>query len=299
MTPSPTHGHRIGDGLQFEELVGGDDAVAKRLPCSRDDGSRTGRDDDFSGPDALPVFHFQHIGFDEAGITFDEHTLGHLVGAVGDHALDEHIAQVLHVFHCFAEVQAQAFVTLQAEALEHATAMKVLGDLNHGLGGHAADTGAGRPQLAAVDQNDGFSRWPDPAHGVQTGAARADDCDIYLAFFHFEPRKNEKSGRYSNRSWAERSLRSGAVIDGAPLQFLGSWSGHDALLPRYRPVRHDRRQPVHGTGVPVDGIRRRARVVLVARSHQQTEKGICGLWQKQGAAQQADAAISKRTGGRD
>jgi len=127
------HRNRIGHIFELEEFVRGDNPVAETLPCIGNYRSGPGGNDDFFRSDTLTVFHLQQIGLDEVGIAFDEHALGHPVCAVGDHALDEHIAQVLHVFHRLAEIQAEAFVAFQAKALENPAAVKILGDLDHCL----------------------------------------------------------------------------------------------------------------------------------------------------------------------
>ena len=65
-------------------------------------------------------------------------------------------------------------------------AVVILGDLDHGLGRHAADPGAGGSGLAAVDQDKGLAGPADLAHGVEPGGAGADDGDIDVSFFHGE-----------------------------------------------------------------------------------------------------------------
>jgi hypothetical protein len=64
--------------------------------------------------------------------------------------------------------------------------VEVLGDLDQGLGGHAADPGAGGAGLPAIDEDEGLAGPADLAHGVEAGGPGANDGDINESFFHGE-----------------------------------------------------------------------------------------------------------------
>jgi len=67
--------------MEFEYVVGGDDAVAECHPGRGDDGSGTGGDDDFIRLDD-PAFHFQRVRVHEAGVSLDEMLGIQVVGTV-------------------------------------------------------------------------------------------------------------------------------------------------------------------------------------------------------------------------
>ncbi len=178
------HRHGFRQVFEVEELVRSNDAIAERRPGRGQDRARPGSDDHAPGTHPLAVVDLQQVGCEEPGIAGDEVLFRQLVGAVGEHPVDEGIAQILHVLHGLGEAEVQVLVALDAITVEHVAAVKVFGDLDYRLGRHAAHARAGGAQGAAIDQHKGLARGAYLAQGIQPGAAGPYDGDIDLAFCH-------------------------------------------------------------------------------------------------------------------
>ena len=121
---------------------------------------------------------------DQARVVLDELIRWHVVRAAAEHAVDEGVAQILDMLQRLRDVQRQGVVTIDAVGPEMGAAVIVLGDLDHRLGRHAADPGAGGSRLPAIDEDEGFAGPPHLRHGAQAGGAGADDGDVDAALGH-------------------------------------------------------------------------------------------------------------------
>ncbi len=168
-------------------LVGGEHPLAEGLPGPRDQGARAGGDHDARGANALSG-DVQQGGLDEPGVILEEEVRRHIVGGVAQHPVDEGVPQILDVLHRLGDVQRHLLMSVDAVLPQVGSAVVVLRDLDHGLGRHAADAGAGGAGLAAVDEHKGLLGPADLTHGVETGSAGPDDGDVDVSLFHWEPR---------------------------------------------------------------------------------------------------------------
>jgi hypothetical protein len=140
-----------GQILELEDVVGGDDAIAELPPGLGHERPRAGGDHDRLGADPLSG-DLDQGRLDEAGIVLDEDVLRHVVGAAAQDAIHEGVAQILNVLQRLRDIQGHTLVPVDAVFAQMRPPMIVLGDLNHGLGRHAADPRTGGARLAPIDQ---------------------------------------------------------------------------------------------------------------------------------------------------
>lgn len=146
-------GHALGQILEFENFVCGDHPLAELSPGRGQDRRRAGCDDHRLGAKALAGCLDQGR-LEQARMVLDEDIRWELGRAAAHHALDEAVAQFLHVLHRLGDIEAEPFVAVDAELPEMRPAVVRLGDVDHHLGRHAADARTRRPGRAAVDQHE-------------------------------------------------------------------------------------------------------------------------------------------------
>jgi hypothetical protein len=130
---------------------------------------------------------------EKLGVTVDQVVLVHLVGGVGQHQVDEGVAQVAHMLQGCLVVDLEVLSALDAVAPEPLSGLVGVGEMDRDLRRHTADPGAGGSEGTAIDQDPTIGDPADLFDGVQAGVARTDDGDIDFDGHGRPPRKGIQS----------------------------------------------------------------------------------------------------------
>jgi hypothetical protein len=122
------------------------------------------------------------VGIQQLGIVLDQVFVVHLVGGVGEHQVDEGVAQVAHVLQRRRAVQRQRLAAADAVALQLVAHLVGIRQLDGHLRRHAADARTGGAERPAVDEYPVVRDLANLFDCVQTGVSRADHRHIEVLF---------------------------------------------------------------------------------------------------------------------
>ena len=138
----PEHRNALGQVVELEDLVVGDQPVAERVPRRRKGRRGAGGDDDRLRDDRRTAVDRQRVVVDEGRATEDLVGRRDLVDAARDEA-DEAVAFALHALHHGLAVDHQRCVDRQAERRQPVEQVRGFGRRDQQLARHAAHARAG------------------------------------------------------------------------------------------------------------------------------------------------------------
>ncbi len=179
--PQPDHGDAARQIGALEQVVGGENAVAKRLPRLRHHRTAAGGDENAVGGDDL--FASVVVGDDDATRPVEPGPPGDVLRRLqavsrAQHPGHARIAVVAHPLQHGGQIDLEPLAAADAQGSQLAAAMKVVGRLDQRLGRHAAHSGAGGAVGAVVDDDKVVGVLAHLRQRGEPGCAGAKDGDM-------------------------------------------------------------------------------------------------------------------------